>query len=398
MRKLKQILAGMVAAGKIESIWEIGQRAGLAKTSWFAYLSNGRELKIKNFLAMERVVRELGIVEPWDVLNADVPDNDRTALFRAMHEQERTHTHDQTPKRERRNLMLSPAARAHFGLARDPFSQDIRDVDGVFLGTVHRGVFDLLLDAAKYEKFAALIAPVGWGKTIIRKLLMERLRELGYSTCVVEQLDREELTITRVMDALLRDFAGRRVGSMNREAATREVKAMLTGLHGQGKRSVLMIDEAHALNPSTLRGLKRLYEIEDGFEKLLGIVLFGQPQLYRRLGSPDLEEVSARVQIVMAFGLDTLAAQGKLGPEPKRVKGRKSSVPDYIEMKLKRAGAKDPASIIEPKAMEAIAKLTDVPLRINDVCVRALNLAFELGYPSVSVDKVLDQLQGDQDG
>jgi len=398
MRKLKQILAAMVADGKIESIWEIGQRAGLPKTTWFAYLSNSREIKLRTFMKVERVVRELGIVEPWDVLNADVPDNDRTALFRAMHEEERTHSHDQRSKRERRNLMLSPAARAHFGLARDPFSQDIRDVDGVFLGTVHRGVFDLLLDAAKYEKFAGCIAPVGWGKTIMRKLLVERLHELGYQVSTVEQLDREELTITRVMDALLRDFAGRRVGSMNREAATREVKAMLTGLHGQGKRSVLMIDEAHALNPSTLRGLKRLYEIEDGFEKLLGIVLFGQPQLYRRLGSPDLEEVSARVQIVMAFGLDTLAAQGKLGPEPKRVKGRKSCVPDYIEMKLRRAGAKEAASIIEPKAMEAIGKLTDVPLRINDICVRALNLAFELGYPSVSVDKVLDQLQGDQDG
>jgi len=395
MRKLKQILAAMVADGKIESIWEVGQRAGLPKTTWFAYLSNSREIKLRTFMAVERVVRELGIVEPWAVLNATVADNDRTEHYRTIHVQERTHIHDQRAKRERRNLMLSPAARAHFGLARDPFSQDLRDVDGVFLGSVHRGVFDLLLDAAKYEKFAGLIAPVGWGKTIIRKLLVERLHELGYQVCTVQQLDREELTITRVMDALLRDFAGRRVGSMNREAATREVKAMLEGLNAQGKRSVLMIDEAHALNPSTLRGLKRLYEIEDGFIKLLGIVLFGQPQLYRRLGGPDLEEVSARVQIVMAYGLDTTARQGKLGPEPKRVKGRKSCVPEYITMKLTRAGAREPGRIIEPLAMDAIAKVTDVPLRINDLCVRALNLAFELNYPGVTVDKVLNELQGE---
>jgi len=200
------------------------------------------------------------------------------------------------------------------------------------------------------------------------------------------------VTISRIQDALLADFADKHAENMSRERKTRLIQKMLTEMNSQDQpRPILMIDEAHALHSSTLRGLKRLYEIERGFVKLLSIVLFGQPQLYSRLGSFDIEEVTGRLEIVMAFGLDTLARRSASGPKPYKAKGRPSYVPTYVTEKLKRAGARNAEKIFDADAIRAIAKETDVPMRINTWAAAALDLAYQLNYKTVTAE-VIEQL------
>ena len=407
MRRLKAVLRAMAADGRIRSATQVGHDAGVPKTTWLDYLNGERALRSEDMQAATAYVREvLGIKTPWHRLEEIVSDDEKTEkakkLAERLHESKngpwdhgtmgpcdsRLKTDDSRLATERRHLMLAKPVRDHFGLARDPFTQDVRDVDGVFLGPVHREVTNVVLDVAKFQGFGAVIAEIGWGKTILRKYVVHRLHELHYRICTVEQLDRENLTAGRIMDALLADLAGKGVASSRgREAKTRDIKKMLASMHEQGQSAVLIIDEAHALHPSTLRALKRLYEIEDGFTKLISILLFGQPQMFTRLGGWDLEEVSQRIQIIMAYGLDTVAVQGPAGPEAKRRRG-KSSVPAYVAFKLERAGAPHPDKIIAADAMNLIAKVTDVPLRIHNLVTRALNLAYELGYDHVTKEIV----------
>ncbi len=418
MRRLKAVLRELARDGKCGSAGAVGRAAGVAKTGWLEYLNGRRSLPRKDKRAVVGHVRDvLGIATPWPELEAIVDDDDETAKAKSLGERCRESNTDSQdaclpvgtgcptnePEFERRRLMqtrlpVSREVRRHFGLERDPFTDDVQDADGVFLGPVHKQVMAEMLDRAQYGGFGALVAPVGWGKTILRKTLTERLRQLGHRICVVQQLDRENLTITRVLDALLADFGGKRSGSQTREAKSREVKKMLEIIREQGGRCpVLMIDEAHALHPSTLRGLKRLFEIEDGHVKLLSIVLFGQPQLYSRLGGFDLEEVTGRLAIVMAYGLDTSARHGPSGPEPHRVPPSKSYVPTYIAEKLRHAGAKEPEKVIDLAAMRAIAKITDVPIRINTLASWALNETYRLTYDTVTLE-VIEQLNSPREG
>jgi len=286
--------------------------------------------------------------------------------------------------------MLTLPVRQHFGFTRDPFTNELRSLDEVFTDSpVHRAIEDAMLDAAKFQGFAAAICPVGFGKTIIRRKIFETLKQRGYKICTVEQLDRERLTIDSIQEAMLLEWGGKAHAGKSRERRTRELKKMLEMLRDQGHECVLMIDEGHALHSSTLRGLKRLYEIESGLSKLLAILIFGQMQLYSRLGHYDIEEVSERLQVVMAYGLDSPARQGVSGPEPKRSK--KSSVPAYIDHKLRCAGVKEPDKLITADAKKLIAKVTDVPLRIHNILIRALNFAYEINESRVAVE-VLEQM------
>lgn len=399
MRRLKEVLRAAVADGRATSLRAAGRAAGVSTTSCLEYLNGTRDLSTEKMRKIVAYVRdELGIETPWHELEEIIPDDGDTAKCKQDAERRKTGNGSgqcapgSEPNGDRRRLMIADEALEFFGLRENPFSADVQDIDGVLLGPVHKAVHDKMLDAAKYGEFAALIAPVGWGKTVMRKMMVQELEARRHRICIVQQLDKENVTISRIQDALLADFADKHAENMSRERKTRLIQKMLTEMNGQDQpRPILMIDEAHALHSSTLRGLKRLYEIERGFVKLLSIVLFGQPQLYSRLGSFDIEEVTGRLEIVMAFGLDTLARRSASGPKPYKAKGRPSYVPTYVTEKLKRAGARNAEKIFDADAIRAIAKETDVPMRINTWAAAALDLAYQLNYKTVTAE-VIEQL------
>lgn len=73
-----------------------------------------------------------------------------------------------------------------------------------------------------------------------------------------------------------------------------------------GNKHLLVIEEAHGLPLPTLKHLKRFRELEDGFRKLLGIVLIGQPELRMKLSetNPEVREVTQRIELVELQALD----------------------------------------------------------------------------------------------
>jgi len=146
---------------------------------------------------------------------------------------------------------------------------------------------------------------------------------------------------------------------------------------------VLIIEEAHDLSVPLLKFLKRFWELEDGFRKLIGIILIGQPELKLKLDERmnwEAREVIRRCELVELepLGHDLEA---------------------YLSFKLKRV-AKSLDDVFTSDALPAIERrLTQsneaqqtvslaYPLSVNNLVVRAMNLAATLGIPKVSAEVI----------
>ncbi|EKD36399.1 MAG: Type II secretory pathway component ExeA (Predicted ATPase)-like protein, partial [uncultured bacterium] len=145
-------------------------------------------------------------------------------------------------------------------------------------------------------------------------------------------------------------------------------------------RSCLILEEAHDLTVPTLKHLKRFYELEDGYRKLLGIILVGQPELkemFDELRHVGMREVIRRVQVVEMGSLN-------------------GNLRDYLAAKFKRVGARV-EDVFDEGAFETLSRrLTSTgrdgktkishayPLHVNNYTARALNLAQELGESRVT--------------
>jgi type II secretory pathway predicted ATPase ExeA len=152
-----------------------------------------------------------------------------------------------------------------------------------------------------------------------------------------------------------------------------------------GYRAVVIIEEAQNLKTQTLKYLKRFYELEDGYKKLLGIILIGQTELKHTFNegqNVDMREVIRRVQVA-------------------EIRGLNGHLREYLQVKVKRVG-KDPADVIAEDAYDALSRrLTSTgrdgkskvshayPLLVNNFVARAMNLAFETGEPKITADVIM---------
>lgn len=281
--------------------------------------------------------------------------------------------------------MLSPAARDHFRLARHPFVDDVQGPQDVYLSKDQRYVRESMYYAAKHGGFIAVIGESGSGKTTLRRDLVERIRRDDEPIVIinVKTVDKRELTTSHICDAIIADISTE-VPKLSKEAKARQVERLLASSSSTGVSHVLMIEEAHDLNKYTLKYLKRFWELEDGFKKLLGIVLVGQPELANLLDerrNPDIREVIRRI-------------------EQARLKPLNGNLEEYLALKFKRVGAR-PDDIFERDAYDAIrARLTRrrpgtnevetqmYPLVVQNLIVKAMNQAVELGLDKISGELV----------
>jgi len=272
---------------------------------------------------------------------------------------------------------LSQDVLKKFRLTRDPFVNELRSGDDVFMSRAHKRASWLLADAAAHQYFIALVGAVGSGKTVVLKRVLESLdREGSYEVSRLRCVEKEQVNAYSIMEALVRDFSSE-PPRRSREARARQIGAMLTSMIADRRRPVLVIDEAHALNYRTLRALKRLYdETECGFRRSIAIILVGQNSnvdkgynLQDKLGNWDLHEVSERCELMQLGGLGK-----ELG--------------DYLGFKFGRAGSK--REIVKLAAVQLLRKAWDTPLAVNNTVALAMTLAFEVGK-----DVVTQELMGE---
>ena len=280
--------------------------------------------------------------------------------------------------------MITHEAMKHFKIFRSPFVDDIQKDSDIYMSDEHRYIEAAMIDAARHGGFLAVIGEVGSGKSVMRRKVVEQLKKDGDVLVIYPQMiDKTRLTAASICDAVIMDISDQKA-KIRLEQKTRQVQQLLLERSKQGYRSVLIIEEAHDMNTHTLKYLKRFYELEDGYKKLLGIILVGQTELkhlFNEAQHVDMREVIRRVQIA-------------------EIKGLNGHIKDYLALKFKRVGV-DVTKIFTDEAFDALSKrLTSTdrnnknishayPLLVNNYCAKAMNLATEMGEKAVTDAVVL---------
>ena len=282
--------------------------------------------------------------------------------------------------------MLTMKAYQKFGLFQDPFNGDVTKAEDVFLTDETRFIAEFLYQTAKVGGMVALLGESGSGKTTIRRYAMDRIQSEGQKIKIItpRSIDKARLTTSAICDAIIQDCSAEKP-RRTIEAKSRQVERILTNSSRAGYNHVLMIEEAHDLSIPTLKYLKRFWELEDGFKKLLAIVLIGQVEMKAKLDESQNWEAREVIRRIEVLELKPL--------------GKGKEVADYLDIKFKRLG-KERAKIISDEGCEAIAaKLrkqtrrgviysVGYPLLINNWTRMAMNQTAELGADLVDADVV----------
>lgn len=280
--------------------------------------------------------------------------------------------------------MISQEAMKHFKIFRNPFIDDVLKDSDIFMSDEHRYIEAAMLDAARHGGFLAVIGEVGSGKSVMRRKVVEQLKKDGDVIVIFPQMiDKTRVNAASICDAIIMDLSEVRP-ALRLEQKTRQVHKLLLERAKQGFRSVLIIEEAHDLHTNTLKYLKRFYELEDGYRKLLGIILIGQTELKNLFNESmhiEMREVIRRIQTA-------------------EIKGLNGNTKDYLSLKLKRINIKVD-DIFDDGAFKALsARLTTkdrrnktishaYPLVVNNYAARAMNLAYEMGEKKVTEEVVM---------
>ena len=166
--------------------------------------------------------------------------------------------------------MLTHQTIKHFKLFRNPFMDDVRSVEDVFMSPDIRYVLASILDSAKHQGFSAVIADSGAGKSIIRRLAMEELKKDGNITVIMPRIfDKTRVTAAGLCEAIIADISSENP-KRSMEAKARQVERLLRQASQSGQRHVMILEEAHDLTIPVLKYLKRFWEMEDGFSRPSG--------------------------------------------------------------------------------------------------------------------------------
>jgi general secretion pathway protein A len=260
--------------------------------------------------------------------------------------------------------------KAFFHLTRNPF--DLTPDPTCFVSTRrHNEALAALYYGVRWHKgFIVVTGEVGTGKTLLLRCLLRLLRaskDVSYA-----YLFNGRLTPTEFLQYIVSDF-GLPSSGKNKGELLLDLGQFLISRGSRKLTTVLIIDEAHHLSEEILEEVRLLSNLETTDEKLLQIVLVGQPELDEKLDSVDLRQLKQRIAL--------RASLGPLDAEETR---------EYIERRLQIAGADPHRSPIFP--VETIAAIfrhsRGLPRLINSISENALIAAYARQVPTVSPEIV----------
>lgn len=267
----------------------------------------------------------------------------------------------------------------YFGISEDPFSIT-PDTRYLFLSERHRNAFaHLLYGVAEGGGFVQLTGEVGTGKTLLcRNLLAQLPRNVNVALIFNPRLTPLEL-VASICDELKILYP---LGCDSIKEVVDFLNAFLLETHRQGRRTVVIIDEAQNLSFEALEQVRLLTNLETEKQKLLQIILVGQPELKRLLERPDLRQLAQR--ITARYHLTPLSAE---------------ETRHYVLHRLKVAGMK--GVLFTPGALRLLYKLSGgVPRLINVLCNRAMMAAYGADRLTINrsvLRRVARELAGEND-
>lgn len=225
----------------------------------------------------------------------------------------------------------------------------------------------LLYGTGQYGGFVQLTGEVGTGKTtIIRTLLSQKMPDVDVAMIHNPRQNEQEF-VQSICDELHIKYAKR---GLTLKTLVDALNQHLLETHAAKRRTVLIIDEAQQLHPDVLEQVRLLTNLETHKEKLLRIMLVGQPELATLLARDDLRQLAQRI-----------TARYHLMPL-EEVETR-----EYITHRLRVAGC--PFELFQLDALRQVHRYArGIPRLINIICDRALLGAYSKGLRNISADMV----------
>ncbi len=264
-----------------------------------------------------------------------------------------------------------------FGLEEPPFNP-APNPRFLHLTPAHQEALAQLLYGVQQQKgFIVLTGEIGTGKTTLLKALLERLDE----TTAVAYVANSLLDFEGILEYVLEDLGIAKPGQATLAQRLFALQSFLIERQHAGQNTVLVIDEAHALSPETLERIRLLSNFETTSDKILQIVLAGQPELRAKLDLPELRQLKQRVALRCRIPA--------LEPE---------QVAEYIRTRLRVAGTRDLGLF----SREAIARIGDysggIPRLVNIVCDHCLLFAYADQVRRIDANIVDQAIQYLEDG
>src|SRR6266481_695094 len=243
---------------------------------------------------------------------------------------------------------------AFFGLQQKPFNPT-PDPRFLYLSPGHReGLAQLLYGVEEHKGFILLTGEVGTGKTTLLRTLLGRLDGNTASAFVFDTT----LPFEGLLEYILEDFGVAKPG----ESHTQRLIALnkfLIERHRVGQSTALIFDEAQNLDFRALEQIRLLSNFETPTEKLLQILLVGQPELLDKLDRPELRQLKQRIGLRCRI-LPLTAEQTR----------------DYIRTRLRIAGASD-LGLFSDAAITRVTEYSGgVPRLINVLCDHCLVIGY----------------------
>lgn len=262
--------------------------------------------------------------------------------------------------------------KAFFGLTRNPF--DLTPDPACFVSTKrHNEALAALYYGIRWHKgFVVVTGEVGTGKTLLLRCLLRLLkdsRDIAYA-----YLFNSRLSATEFLQYILSDF-GLPASGKNKGELLLTLGQFLLSRGSKRLTTVLIIDEAHHMSDDLLEEVRLLSNLETTDDKLLQIVLVGQPELDEKLDSLGLRQLKQRIAL--------RAHLGSLEPDETK---------EYVNKRLEIAGADaHRESIFSAEAFAAVHRYSQgLPRLINTICENGLIAAYAKQSSRVTSDIIDD--------
>jgi len=242
-----------------------------------------------------------------------------------------------------------------FGLKAAPF-RITPDTDFWFPGAQRGEILDALIYALSHgEGLIKVVGEIGSGKTMLLRMLLTRLPAMVDSL----YLANPTLSPDEILAALLTDLDSDPAPGSSRQAMLEQLNRLLLDKHRQGRRVVVLVEEAQGMTLESLEFLRLLTNLETARDKLLQIILFGQPELDELLANPRIRQFKDR--ITLSLHLEPLPAE---------------TVPAYLQTRLAAAGYCGP-DLFNAKTIQAITRFSSgLGRRINILADKTLLAAY----------------------
>lgn len=260
--------------------------------------------------------------------------------------------------------------KAFFNLTRDPF--DLTPDPTCFVPTKrhNEALTALYYGIRRHKGFVVLTGEVGTGKTLLLRCLLRLLKESKDVTYAY--LFNGRLSPTEFLQYILSDF-GLPTSGKNKSDLLFDLGQFLVSRGSRKMTTVLIVDEAHLLSADILEEVRLLSNLETDDDKLLQIILVGQPELDEKLDSVGLRQLKQRI-----------AVRTQLGPLDA------DETKQYIEQRLQIAGASlCPNPLFSTQTIAEVYRHSlGLPRLINTICDNALMTAYARQLPSVTLDVI----------